>query len=276
MLNDEIDMNKILVCLIALCLTSCVDAKQEKAALKVKKKINIDHPIKVIGCEIQYKDQKVNFNDSLDKWLKAFGSHYRAVNHIDFTINTGVEIPKTYYVYDDLGVRLIYNINANKMEQMVFALERSKFDQDFYREETSEEYNQRMSDAESYQAKKDFKDGILVEDVILGPYPMDDEVRRITNNRHSTEYNIYANCTKNQKNGEDFNIRVNSSFSNPQIITGFSFYVHVPTEIPEDVSLKADYETCKDVLEDDLVLNHILNCSDVQKRYYKKFGKVDK
>lgn len=265
-------MHKFLVCLLVLCLTSCADAKRNNEALNVEKKINSAHPIKVVGCEIQYKDEKVRFNDSLETWLKVFGRDYRAVNHTDHTINTGVDIPKTYYVYDNLGVRLIYNINAKKMEQIVFALERSKFDQDFYREETPEEYNQRMSDTESYQAKKDFKDGILVEDVILGPYPMDDEVRRITNNRHSTEYNIYANCKKDQKNGEDFNIRVNSSFSNPEIITGFSFYVYVPTEIPEDISLKAEYETCKGFSDFDIQFGIGAHCPDVRKRYNDKFG----
>ncbi|NHB59043.1 hypothetical protein G9F32_13620 [Acinetobacter sp. 194] len=258
---------KKIVCLIALGLMSCADAKQDQVTLKVDKKLNIEHTIKVSGCEIQYKDKKVNFNDSLQTWLKTFGSHYRAVNHTDYTINTGVEIPKTYYVYDDLGVRLIYNINGKKMEHMAFALERSILDQDFYREETTEEYNKRMNDPESYQAKKDFKDGILVEDVILGPYPMDDEVRRIASNRHSTEYNIYANCTKNQKDGEDFNIRVNSSFSNPEIITGFSFYVDVPTEIPEEVSLKAEYEICKGFSDFDIQLGIGAHCPDVRKRY---------
>ncbi len=265
-------MNKILLYILMLSVAGCTDAKQNQPALKVEKKLNKEHPIKVEGCEIQYKDQKVNFNSPLERWLQVFGSQYRAVKHSDYTIDTAVEIPKTYYVYDDLGVRLIYNVNAKKMQHMVFALERSKLDKDFYREETAEEYQQRMNDPQSYQAKQDFKDGILVENIILGAYPMDDAVRHISSNRHSTEYNIYANCNQDQKDGEDFNIRVNSSFSDPEIITGFSFYVHIPTEIPEDISLKQQYENCIGISDQDIKFGIGWDCPDIRKRYFEKRG----
>ena len=56
-----------------------------------------------------------------------------------------------------------------------------------------------------------------------------------------------------------------------EVIDGISFYAMRTTAVPEDVSLKEEYEYCKDLPENDFL--HGKYCVDVRKQYQEKFGK---
>ena len=253
-----------------LMVAGCSDAKQQVVIPKVEEKLNTQHQIKVDGCQISYNNKPIDFNAPLADWLKVFGSDYRKVERIKYGWEHHIDVPMEYYIYDDVGLRLIYDTKAERMEQVIFWLEQSKWNKDFAWE-TKEQYQARMKDPDSAQAKQHFKDGIQVEDVIVGAYPMDHELRSVSKHRRGTSYYIWAKCKSGQA-GESFDIDMSTSYSNdPEVIDGMSFEVMIVHEVPEDVSLKENYEYCKDLPENDFL--HGKYCVDIRKQYQEKFGK---
>ncbi len=251
-----------------LLVAGCSDAKQQIAFPQVEKKLNAQHKIKVDGCQISYNNKPVDFNAPLTDWLKVFGSDYRKVDYLPPWGK--VKTPKEYYIYDDAGIRLIYDVNNKKMEHVGLWVGQSKWNKDFAWE-TEEQYQTRMNNPDSFQAKQNFKDGIQVEEVIVGAYPMDQELRSISRHRRGTSYYIWAKC-KNGQAGESFDINLSTSYDNdPEVIDGMSFEVMIVHEVPEDVSLKENYEYCKDLPENDFL--HGKYCVDIRKQYHEKFGK---
>ena len=264
-------MKKFIFGLLLLSLSACSDAKQQAVMPKVEKKLNTQHQIKVDGCHISYNNKPIDFNAPLEDWLKVFGSNYRKVDRIKYPhIDYDEGIPMEYYIYDNVGLRLIYDTKAEKMEQVIFWLEQSKWNKDFAWE-TKEQYQTRMKDPDSAQAKQHFKDGIQVEDVIVGAYPMDQELRSVSRHRRGTSYYIWAKC-KNGQNGKSFDIDLSTSYGNdPEVIDGMSFENMIVHDIPEDVSLKQQYENCKNTPKNDVIYGKY--CVDIRKQYQEKFGK---
>ena len=265
-------MKKIILGVLILSLSACSDAKQQIAFPQVEKKLNAQHKIKVDGCQISYNNKPVDFNAPLTDWLKVFGSKYRKKNYMEYIYEGKVETPKEYYIYDDAGVRLIYDVNNKKMEHVGLWVGQSEWNKDFAWE-TEEQYQTRMENPDSFQAKQNFKDGIQVEDVIVGAYPMDQEIRSISKHRRGTSYYIWAKCKSGQA-GESFDINLSTSYSNdPEVIDSISFYKMRTSAVPEDISLKEEYETCKGFTDNDIMFGIAWDCPDIRKRYYEKFGK---
>ncbi|MEB6676507.1 DUF7738 domain-containing protein [Acinetobacter haemolyticus] len=253
-----------------LMVAGCSDAKQQVAIPKVEKKLNTQHQIKVDGCQISYNNKPIDFNAPLTDWLKVFGSKYRKKNYMEYIYEGKVETPKEYYIYDDAGIRLIYDVNNKKMEHVGLWVGQSKWNKDFAWE-TEDQYQTRMENPDSFQAKQNFKDGIQVEDVIVGAYPMDQELRSISRHRRGTSYYIWAKC-KNGQAGESFDINLSTSYDNdPEVIDGISFYKMRTTDVPEDIALKQRYENCKNTPEDEVLYGKY--CADIRKQYQEKFGK---
>ncbi|NAR17235.1 hypothetical protein GPS63_02750 [Acinetobacter haemolyticus] len=265
-------MKKVILGLLILSLSACSDAKQQVVIPKVDKKLNTQHQIKVDGCQISYNNKPIDFNAPLADWLKVFGSDYRKVERIKYGWEHHIDVAMEYYIYDDVGLRLIYDTKAERMEQVIFWLEQSKWNKDFAWE-TKEQYQARMKDPDSAQAKQHFKDGIQVEDVIVGAYPMDQELRSVSKHRRGTSYYILAKC-KNGQDGKSFDIDLSTSYDNdPEVIDGMSFENMMVHDLPEDVSLKQQYENCKGFTDNDIMFGIAWDCPDIRKRYYEKFGK---
>ena len=263
-------MKKVIFGLLILSLSACSDAKQQAILPKVEKKLNPQHQIKVDGCQISYNNKPIDFNAPLTDWLKVFGSKYRKKNYMEYIYEGKVETPKEYYIYDDAGIRLIYDVNNKKMEHVGLWVGQSKWNKDFAWE-TEDQYQTRMENPDSFQAKQNFKDGIQVEDVIVGAYPMDQELRSVSRHRRGTSYYIWAKC-KNGQNGKSFDIDLSTSYSNdPEVIDGMSFENMIVHDIPEDVSLKQQYENCKNTPKNDVIYGKY--CVDIRKQYQEKFGK---
>ncbi|TCM58046.1 hypothetical protein EC844_1542 [Acinetobacter calcoaceticus] len=266
-MTPQLILEKILLSIAMITLTACSNAEQNSIPV-VEKKLNAQHQIKVDGCEISYNNKPIDFNQPLDGWLKVFGNHYRKVDYMDTAYMGAVKVPKEYYIYDDTGIRMVYDLNNKKMEYVGFLLEHSELNHDF-KSETAEEYQLRLKDPNSFQAKQDFKDGIQVEDVILGAYPMDRETRQISRNKRSTAYYIWAECKSGQK-GESFDVNITTSLNQPEIIDGIDFFVILAQDIPEDVSLRQEYELCDGMAEDDIIYGQ--RCIRIRKQYQEKFG----
>ncbi|MCH7336530.1 hypothetical protein [Acinetobacter sp. NIPH 2699] len=265
-----VSVKKKIFVLGLLLVAGCSDAKQQATLAKVEKKLNVQHQIKVDGCQISYNNKPIDFNASLTEWLNVFGSNYRKVERTKHARMGRVDVPMEYYIYDDVGLRLIYDTKAERMEQVIFWLEQSKWNKDFAWE-TKEQYQARMKDPNSAQAKQHFKDGIQVEDVIVGAYPMDQELRSVSKYRRGTSYYIWAKC-KNGQDGKSFDIDLSTSYDNdPEVIDGMSFENMIVHKIPEDISLKENYEYCKDLPESDFLNGKY--CVDIRKQYQEKFGK---
>ena len=108
-------MKKVILGLLILSLSACSDAKQQVVIPKVDKKLNTQHQIKVDGCQISYNNKPIDFNAPLADWLKVFCSDYRKVERIKYGCEHHIDVAMEYYIYDDVGLRLIYDTKAERM-----------------------------------------------------------------------------------------------------------------------------------------------------------------
>ncbi|TCM58048.1 hypothetical protein EC844_1544, partial [Acinetobacter calcoaceticus] len=76
-------------------------------------------------------------------------------------------------------------------------------------------------------------------------------------------------CKSGQK-GQLFDVNITTSFNQPEIIDGLNFFVMLTQDIPEDVSLRQEYELCDGMAEDDIIYGQ--RCIRIRKQYQEKFG----
>ncbi|MFH4159045.1 DUF7738 domain-containing protein, partial [Acinetobacter bereziniae] len=145
------------------------------------------------------------------------GKNYRVVETVD-PINR-----INLYIYDDIGVRLVERKNDKKIDSFRFRLERPAHD---IRKETDAEIEEELKKPDTKQVRSIFKDAIEVDGVLVGAYPMHDEIRDKFRAKTSVSYNYTVYCNDNQK-GESFGIELSTSFNDPEVIDHMYFYNHL-------------------------------------------------
>ncbi|MBJ9904261.1 hypothetical protein [Acinetobacter bereziniae] len=207
---------------LLLCI-SCSNGqsttKQDADTEGFIKKINPQHQFKVHGCAINYNGTDLYMSSGVEPWLKALGKNYRVVESVDPINRINI------YIYDDIGVRLVERIADKQIDSFRFRLERPAHD---IRKETDAEIEEELKKPDTEQVRSIFKDAIEVDGVLVGAYPMHDEVRDKFRAETSVSYNYTAYCNDNQK-GESFGIELSTSFNDPEVIDHMYFYNHLDT-----------------------------------------------
>ncbi|WP_332606114.1 DUF7738 domain-containing protein [Acinetobacter sp. ESBL14] len=178
------------------------------------KKLNPQHQFKVHGCAINYNGTDLYMSSTVDPWLKALGKNYRKVDSTDGANLTNL------YIYDDIGVRLVERKNDKQIDSFRFRLERPAHD---IKKETNAEIEAELKKPDTEQVRSIFKDAIDVEGVLVGAYPMHDEIRSKFHSKTRVSYNLKADCNENQK-GDVFGIELSTSFNDPEVIDHLYFY----------------------------------------------------
>ncbi|MCU4580489.1 hypothetical protein KTJ32_05720 [Acinetobacter gyllenbergii] len=178
------------------------------------KKLNPQHQFKVHGCAINYNGTDLYMSSTVDPWLKVLGKNYRKVDSTDGANLTNL------YIYDDIGVRLAERKNDKQIDSFRFRLERPAHD---IKKETDAEIEEELKKPDTEQVRSIFKDAIDVEGVLVGAYPMHDEIRSKFHAKTLVSYNLTADCNENQK-GEPFGIELSTSFNGPEVIDHLYFY----------------------------------------------------
>ena len=186
------------------------------------KKLNAQHQFKVHGCAINYNGTDLYMSSGVEPWFKALGKNYRKVESVD-PINR-----INLYIYDDIGVRLVERIADKQIDSFRFRLARPVHD---IRKETDAEIEAELKKPDTEQVRTIFKDAIDVDGVLIGAYPMHDEVRSKFHSKTRVSYDYTATCTENQK-GENFGIELSTSFNDPEVIDHMFFdnYLDTMTE----------------------------------------------
>ncbi|CEI52016.1 hypothetical protein [Acinetobacter bereziniae] len=157
-------------------------------------------------------------SSGVEPWLKALGKNYRVVESVDPINRINI------YIYDDIGVRLVERIADKQIDSFRFRLERPSHD---IRKETNAEIEEELKKPDTEQVRTIFKDAIEVDGVLVGAYPMHDEIRDKFRAKTSVSYNYTtAYCNDNQK-GESFGIELSTSFNDPEVIDHMYFYNHL-------------------------------------------------
>ncbi|EPH30868.1 hypothetical protein GCM10025882_40260 [Acinetobacter gyllenbergii] len=214
-------MNKFNIFGILLISFVCISCSNDQSAGQPSadtegsiKKLNQKHQFKVRGCAIHYNGTDLYLNSTVDPWLKALGKNYRKVDSTDGANLTNL------YIYDDIGVRLVERKNDKQIDSFRFRLERPAHD---IKKETDAEIEEELKKPDTEQVRSIFKDAIDVEGVLVGAYPMHDEIRSKFHSKTRVSYNLKADCNENQK-GEPFGIELSTSFNDPEVIDHLYFY----------------------------------------------------
>ena len=64
---------------------------------------------------------------------------------------------------------------------------------------------------------------IDVDGILVGAYPMHDEIRSKFHSKTWVSYNLTISCENNQK-GEPFGVELSTSFNDPEVIDHMYFY----------------------------------------------------
>ncbi|RZG72926.1 hypothetical protein [Acinetobacter sp. WCHAc060025] len=187
------------------------------------KKLNTQHQFKVHGCAINYNGTELYMSSGVEPWLKALGKKYRKVESVDPINRINI------YIYDDIGVRLVERIADKQIDSFRFRLERPAHD---IRKETDAEIEEELKKTDTEQVRTIFKDAIDVDGVLIGAYPMHDEVRSKFYSKTRVSYNYTAGCTDTQK-GESFGIELSTSYNDPEVIDYMFFYNYLDTMTEE-------------------------------------------
>jgi hypothetical protein len=210
--------NKWILFLPLLLCISCSNGqsrtKQDADTEGFIKKINPQHQFKVHGCAINYNGTDLYMSSGVDPWLKALGKNYRKVEGVDGVNRINI------YIYDDIGVRLVERKNDKKIDSFRFRLERPAHD---IRKETDAEIEEELKKPDTKQVRSIFKDAIEVDGVLVGAYPMHDEIRDKFRAETGVSYNFTADCNDNQQ-GKYFYIELSTSFNDPEVIDNLYFY----------------------------------------------------
>jgi hypothetical protein len=201
------------------CSNGQPTAKQDPEAEGFVKKINQQHQFKVHGCAINYNGTDLYMSSGVEPWLKALGKNYRKVESVDPINRINI------YIYDDIGVRLVERIADEKIASFGFRLERPAHD---IRKETDAEIEEELKKPDTEQVRSIFKDAIEVDGVLVGAYPMHDEIRNKFRTETRVSYNFTADCNDNQQ-GESFGIELSTSFNDPEVIDYMYFYNNLDT-----------------------------------------------
>ncbi|NIE96962.1 hypothetical protein F3J02_10820 [Acinetobacter sp. Tr-809] len=206
------------------------------------KKLNPQHQFKVHGCAINYNGTDLYMNSTVEPWIKALGKNYRKVDSTDGANLTNL------YIYDDIGVRLVERKNDKQIDSFRFRLERPEHD---IKKETDAEIEEELKKLDTEQVRSIFKDAIDVDGVLVGAYPMHDEIRSKFHSKTRVSYNLTADCNENQK-GESFGIELSTSFNDPEVIDHMYFYNYLDsmTEEQKKQLYRSKDETGKEVCDE--------------------------
>ncbi len=197
-----------------LLVAGCSDAKQQATFPQVEKKLNAQHQFKVHGCAINYNGTNLYMNSTVKPWIKALGKNYRKVDSTD-----GINLTNLY-IYDEIGVRLVERKNDKQIDSFRFRLERPTHD---IKKETEAEIEEELKKPDTEQVRSIFKDAIDVDGILVGAYPMHDEIRSKFHSKTWVSYNLTISCENNQK-GEPFGVELSTSFNDPEVIDHMYFY----------------------------------------------------
>ncbi|MFV5263165.1 hypothetical protein ACMUMS_06270 [Acinetobacter courvalinii] len=187
------------------------------------KKLNPQHQFKVHGCAINYNGTDLYMNSTVEPWIKVLGKNYRKVDSTDGANLTNL------YIYDDIGVRLVERKNDKQIDSFRFRLERPEHD---IKKETDAEIEEELKKPDTEQVRSIFKDAIDVDGVLVGAYPIHDEIRSKFHSKTRVSYNLTADCNENQK-GESFGIELSTSFNDPEVIDHMFFYNYLDSMTEE-------------------------------------------
>ncbi|MDR6541435.1 hypothetical protein ABIC56_003937 [Acinetobacter bereziniae] len=212
--------NKWILFLPLLLCISCSNGqsttKQDAETEGFIKKINPQHQFKVHGCAINYNGTDLYMSSGVEPWLKVLGKNYRVVETVD-PINR-----INLYIYDDIGVSLMERQVDKKISMFGFYLPNPAHSIDLIETPQSIE-NKKLIGDES--PKKRFQDAISINDILVGAYPMHDEIRSLFRAKTSVSYAYTADCTEEQKDkGELFYVDLGTSFNEPEVIDNLYFY----------------------------------------------------
>lgn len=211
----------LLLCISCSNGQSTTQSKAESEGFT--KKLNAQHQFKVHGCAINYNGTDLYMSSGVEPWLKALGKNYRVVETTD-PINR-----INLYIYDDIGIRLVERIADKQIDSFRFRLERPPHD---IRQETDAEIEAELKKPNTEQVRAIFKDAIDVDGVLIGAYPMHDEVRTKFRSKTRVSYNYTAHCTDTQKGGS-FGIELSTSYNAPEVIDHMFFDNHLDTMTEE-------------------------------------------
>ena len=222
-------LNKLIIFSCVLFCISCSNGQsttQSKAESEgFTKKLNVQHQFKVHGCAINYNGTDLYMSSGVEPWLKALGKNYRVVD------STDVISKLKLYIYDDIGVSLMERQEDKKISMFGFYLPSPAHSLDLTETSQSIE-NQKLIGEES--PKKRFKDSISINDILIGAYPMHDEVRNLFHAKSSVAYEYTVNCAEEQKSkGELFYIDLGTSYNEPEVIDNLYFYNYFDTMTEE-------------------------------------------
>lgn len=133
------------------------------------------------------------------------------------------------YIYDDIGVRLVERKNDKQIDSLRFRLERPEHN---IKKETDAEIEEELKKPDTEQVRSIFKDAIDVDGVLVGAYPMHDEIRSKFHSKTRVSYNLTSVCNENQK-GEEFGIELSTSFNDPEVIDHMFFYNYLDSMTEE-------------------------------------------
>nr|WP_032877597.1 hypothetical protein [Acinetobacter sp. ANC 3929] len=210
---------KILLSFLPLIL--CISCSNGQSAAQPSadtegfiKKLNQQHRFKVHGCAINYNGTDLYMNSTVEPWIKALGKNYRKVDSTD-----GINLTNLY-IYDDIGVRLVERKNDKQIDSFRFRLERPEHD---IKKETDAEIEEELKKPDTEQVRSIFKDAIDIDGILVGAYPMHDEVRNKFHSKTRVSYNLTISCENDQK-GRPFGIELSTSFNDPEVIDHMYFY----------------------------------------------------
>jgi hypothetical protein len=206
------------------------------------KQLNMQHQFKVHGCAVNYNGTDLYMSSGVAPWLKALGKNYRKIET--------VAIPhKVYmYIYDDLGVRLVEQVKSKKIHSFRFRLK-----QPAHVLEAVSAVDGKVigSDYAHESPKSDFRNAIDVDGVLVGAYPMHDEIRSAFRAETSVSYKSSADCTSDQEphGGGGFFIEVGTSFAEPEVIDSLYFYNSFDTMDDEQKAAWSEERNKKDCMD---------------------------
>ncbi|MFW1945404.1 hypothetical protein ACG93R_18085 [Acinetobacter guillouiae] len=208
--------NKWILFLPLLLCISCSNGQStaHTEAEGFVKQLNPQHQFKVEGCAINYNGTDLYMSSGVEPWIKALGENYRKVD------STGGITLTNLYIYDDIGVRLVERKNDKKIDSFRFRLERPSHD---IRIETDAEIAEELKKPDTEQVRSIFKDAIEIDGVLVGAYPMHDEIRNKFRSKTRVGYKLTADCNDNQQ-GKYFYIELSTSFNDPEVIDHMYFY----------------------------------------------------
>ena len=207
------------------------------------KELNSQHQFKVEGCAINYNGTDLYMNSEVEPWLQALGKNYRVVETVD-PINR-----INLYIYDDIGVRLVERIADKKIDSFRFRLARPAHD---ISKETEAEIAEELKKTDTEQVRSIFRDAISVDGVLVGAYPMHNQIRDKFSSETRVSYKLATDCKDNQP-GKYFYIALSTSFDDPEVIDHMYFYNYFDS-ISDEEKKRQRKEFCEGPDRDDPII----------------------